>query len=170
MYRRLQLWTTCESARNTVGRDVSILLHQPPDHCRGEPEVSWGGGGVELNSWTLQRQGKPGWEDNELWELLKIRLAMPLQLYAQLARFHQGLNVLKIYLTCQCFLDKLLSVHLIETLQSSSLNVISLEPGNIVIRFFITFNHHFFAHSGLDENWDVQRFLCKNQFNIFLTK
>ena len=26
------------------------------------------------------------------------------------------------------------------------------------------------AHSCLDENWDVQRFLCKNQFNIFLTK
>ena len=25
-------------------------------------------------------------------------------------------------------------------------------------------------HSCLDENWDVQRFLCKNQFNIFLTK
>ena len=25
-------------------------------------------------------------------------------------------------------------------------------------------------HSCLDENWDVQRFLCKSQFNILLTK
>ena len=42
---------------------------------------------------------------------------------------------------------------------------------NFVKIFSIPVKHktsHF--HSCLDENWDVQRFLCKSQFNIFLTK